>query len=270
MEYNYQNILVSFDNSPASHVALHKALDTAKRFNAKVYAVFVETPGREYQIENIEEALEAAVNKFGVKAELIQRKGKVYKEISLVEKDLQADLLFIGAHGFTGFQPFWIGSNAFRVVSASQCPVITTPENSEHTDFSNILVPLDSSPETRQKTGYAVSIARAFGSKLHLYGVCKFTDSESIHHLKVYLQQTEDKVAKTGLPYTISLQSGVNVPQSCIEYAKNNQCGLIMMMTETESSSFFMGTYAQQLINHSPVPVMAIHTRDLRLASGGL
>lgn len=270
MEYNYQNILVSFDNSPASHVALHKALDTGKRFNAKVYAVFVETQGREFQDENIEEALQLAEQRFGITAELIKRKGKVYKEVSQVEKDIKADLLFIGAHGFTGFQPFWIGSNAFRVVSASHCPVITCPENSEHGDFSNILVPLDSSPETRQKTGYAISFAKVFGSKLHLYGVCKFTDSESIHHLKIYLQQTEEKIAKLGIPYTISLQSGVNVPQSCIEYAKNNQCGLIMMMTETESSSFFMGTYAQQLVNHSPYPVMAIHTRDLRLASGGL
>jgi nucleotide-binding universal stress UspA family protein len=64
---------------------------------------------------------------------------------------------------------------------------------------------------------------------------------------------------------SFELRQGKSVAQTCIDYAVEKNAGLIMMMTETESNSWFMGTVAQQLVNHSPVPIMSIHSRDLYL-----
>jgi nucleotide-binding universal stress UspA family protein len=43
-----------------------------------------------------------------------------------------------------------------------------------------------------------------------------------------------------------------------------------MIMTEQEpnSSAFFMGKFAQQMVNHSPIPVMSIRPREIGIAGG--
>ena len=58
----------------------------------------------------------------------------------------------------------------------------------------------------------------------------------------------------------------MNVAESCISYGEEVNAGLMLIMTETESAGLFMGTYAQQLVNSSTLPVMSIHSRDTRLA----
>ena len=53
------------------------------------------------------------------------RKGKVYSEIATEAKTSRAMMVVAGTHGASGFEEFWIGSNANRIVSACDCPVIT-------------------------------------------------------------------------------------------------------------------------------------------------
>ena len=87
----------------------------------------------------------------------------------------------------------------------------------------------------------------------------------------IYTAQTVDYLKKNDVPVVVGESIfGGNVADNCIKLAEAQNADLIVMMTETESSSFFMGTYAQQLINKSPIPIMAIHSRSLRgLGSAG-
>ena len=61
---------------------------------------------------------------------------------------------------------------------------------------------------------------------------------------------------------------GVSVVNAILDFAKQKQAGIIFMMTERESSNMFMGTTAQQLINHSPIPVFSIHNKHIEGTSG--
>lgn len=56
------------------------------------------------------------------------RKGKIYHEIVQVADELDAFLILIGTHGASGFEEFWIGSNAYRIVCATERPIITIRE----------------------------------------------------------------------------------------------------------------------------------------------
>ena len=56
---------------------------------------------------------------------------------------------------------------------------------------------------------------------------------------------------------------GGNLADNCIQLAQEQGANIIVMMTETESSGLFMGTYASQLVHKAEVPVMAIHARSL-------
>lgn len=264
MEYKFKKILVGFDNSTASIIALRKALYTAKIFKTGLYVVNVKDPK---SIENgFHINIQQEADKFGVKIEYMEKRGNVSREIHATEKEIGADLIFMGAHGLNGFQPYWIGSNAMRVVSASSCPVITVQADSAQTDFSNIILPLDNSIETRQKVPYAAVFADAYGATVHILSVSRDKSEETWNRLNIYGKQTvkylEDREIKT----TFEQRMGNSVAQTCIDYAIEKNAGLIMMMTETESNSWFMGTDAQQLVNHSPIPILSIHSRDLFVA----
>lgn len=264
MDYKFKKILIGFDNSASSVIALQKALHTCKVFNTPLYVVNVKDPKSNAKGYNIN--IQEVADTFGVPIHYMEKTGNVSREIHATEKEIKADLIFMGAHGLNGFQPYWIGSNALRVISASNCPVISVQADSAQTDFKNIILPLDNSSETRQKVPYAAVMALAFGATIHILSVSKDKTEETRNRIEIYGKQTLKYLTDIGIKVTYDLRQGSSVAQTCIDFALERNAGLIMMMTETESNNWFMGTLAQQLVNHSPVPILSIHSRDLYLS----
>jgi len=60
-----------------------------------------------------------------IKLEYKLRKGKIYHELDGLARITGALMIVTGAHGISGFEEYWIGSNAFKIVTYSNCPVIT-------------------------------------------------------------------------------------------------------------------------------------------------
>jgi nucleotide-binding universal stress UspA family protein len=270
MEKTITKILVAYDHSAAASVALHKGMDVARRFRAAFHVVFVEAEEKKADYESILKSLEEESSRTGLKIEMHHRRGKAYREITQCEKEIGADLLLVGSHGTEGFVPFWLGSAAFRVASSSNCPVITVPEASRDQVCTPILMPIDSTPESRQKLGHTAVIAKAYHSNVHILCLSKAQDAETQHHLAVYEQQAIEFFDARGVRNSSEVHFGVNVAQTILETAQKMQAGLISMMTETEPAGFFMGSVAQHLINHAPVPVMAIRPKHVMVAGGGL
>jgi D-arabinose 1-dehydrogenase-like Zn-dependent alcohol dehydrogenase len=133
-------------------------------------------------------------------------------------------------------------------------------------ELNHILLPLLDSVTTRQKVSYCIQLAKAFGSTVHILGISKSSSSETKKHVSSYVKQTINYLSKKGIKNTHEEKYGVNVAESCISYGEEVNAGLMLIMTETESAGLFMGTYAQQLVNSSTLPVMSIHSRDTRLA----
>ncbi len=264
MDYKFKKILIGYDNSSASEVALDKALQTCKSFGSDLYVVNVKN--KNSSDSNFSDIVNKKARPYNVKVHYMERRGTVSKEIAGAERDIGADLIFMGAHGKKGFQPYWIRSNAGRVVSASQCPVITIMEDAANMNFRDIILPLDDSMETRQKVPYAVILAKGLNATIHILAVSKDKSEETKRLISAYSRQAEEYFDERNVQYTLELMQGENVPQACIDYAIEKKAGLIMMMTGTDGINWFMGTYAQQLISHSPVPVCAIHSRDVLLS----
>ncbi len=264
MDYKFKKILLGYDNSAASVIALRKALQTCKIFGTCLHVVNVKDP------KNLENGyginIQQEAEKYGVEINYMDKRGNVSREIHATEKEIKADLIFMGAHGLNGFQPYWIGSNAIRVVSSSSCPVITVQADSAPSDFKSIVLPLDNSPETRQKVPYAAILGLAFGATIHVLAVSKNNTDETHNRLEIYGKQTLKYLEDREIKHSFAIRQGKSVAQTCIDYAVEKDAGLIMMMTETENNNWFMGTVAQQLVNHSPIPVLSIHSRDLFLS----
>ena len=161
-----KTIVIGIDFSDCSINALEHAITIARKAKSKITMVWVDHLDYSKEIFSVEpkDLINEVKKRFddlikehepqliGHKMEYIIRKGKIYKEINAVADEQDAFLVIIGTHGSSGFEEFWIGSNANRVVSSSKKPVITIRGGIDVAkDLKRIVMPFDSTKETRQK-----------------------------------------------------------------------------------------------------------------------
>jgi nucleotide-binding universal stress UspA family protein len=264
--HQVKNILVPFVLSPSAEGALRTSIVLSKIYNAQLNIVHVvnDKSGPE-----VLDKIKDVCSKENVPFVYLERKGQVHKEVMKLEKELNIDLILMGAYGRSGIQQFWVGSNAFKIVSTSQCPVLTLQNNNEgFAGFKKILLPLDDSDETRQKVNWVSQLAKAFNSEVLIFCVSKINTEETRMKLARYAAQVENTLLEDGIKTSFDESYGNNIAEDCIKFATLHKCDLISIMTELENTnSFFMGTYAQQLVSTSPIPVFSIHSRSTHLSA---
>jgi len=192
------------------------------------------------------------------------KRGKIYREIDSLAQHLNAEMIVAGAHGISGFEEFWIGSNAYKIVSYATVPVITVRHDFPlKKKIRRILALIDGSAETLQKLPFVVKLAALFKSEVHLLT----THNSNIRSI----QRIAQKLAQTGLVYL--QKNGVRViedsvvstdlTKAVLQYAGKSGADLIAIMTEQETPlNVHLGAQAQQLINQSPFPVLSIHQQE--------
>ena len=187
------------------------------------------------------------------------REGNIFKEITNQAKYDDAYMIIMGTHGVSGFEELWIGSNAFRVVSNSPCPVITIRNGFLIRNFKNIVIPIDLSPDSRHKVPYITELAKFFNATVHVVGVSEISKSDIVAKINTYCTQVEEYMKEKGVPCVKEIITGSNITDLTIEYAKKVDAELISIMTEQlTNNAFWLGPYAQQMVNHSPIPVLSI------------
>ncbi|RYD73517.1 MAG: universal stress protein [Sphingobacteriales bacterium] len=189
--------------------------------------------------------------------------GKAYKKIAELAEQLEADCIVMGTHGSSGIQAF-AGSNASRVIHIAPCPVVVVREKPFGRGYKNIVLPLDLTKETKQKVNIAVKVASYYDSTVHLVTSRESADDLdkklqlNLNQVEKYLQERNIKVTTT----TLESGSGNFAMQSLV-WAQGKEADLIIIMAEQEKgwTEYIYGTYAQQIVNRSPIPVMAVTPR---------
>jgi nucleotide-binding universal stress UspA family protein len=98
------------------------------------------------------------------------RIGRAFDQICAVAAEVNADLIVISTHGYTGLKHFFLGSTAERVVQHAPCPVLVVRDREREGEAEDvrkirkILVPVDFSDCSRHGVSYAVALAKARGA----------------------------------------------------------------------------------------------------------
>ncbi|MCD4745616.1 MAG: universal stress protein [Bacteroidales bacterium] len=274
-----KQIIVAIDFSKCSVHALEYAINIANKVNSNILMVWVDNTSSSESVfpeshldfrKEINNNFNELVDKY--KDTLINgeisfkiRKGKVHNEIANQAKYVDADLLIAGTHGVSGFEEFWIGSNAYRIVTYAPCPVITIRADYKFKkSISKIILPIDSSLESRQKLPFTSKFAKYFDSEIHVVSLYSTTIKAVRNRVDNYTKQVEQFLEEENIKFNISILEADNITKSTIEYAQNINADLIAVMTEQETttSNLFLGAYAQQMVNHSSIPVINIHAKE--------
>jgi nucleotide-binding universal stress UspA family protein len=277
--FDIKKILIPIDFSETSMLAIEHAGFTAQLFKAELVLLHVvEKHWEQFSIvapelrvsppsdlmNAIEKKLgEVATNirsKYGVKSTSVSSTGNIFNEILSVSKEHNVDLVVMGTHGTSGVVEFFIGSNTFKMVTQSECPVVSVQAHSKKIGFKEILLPIDDSAHSRQKVNHAIVLAKHFASKIHILGLADSDDETERKKFEIKLDQIEEYIKKCDLPYSLKTVDGKNQAKTTYDYAKAINADLIVIMTDQDENitGRLMGTYAQQIINHSKIPVMSI------------
>lgn len=275
-----KKILVAIDFLECSVNALAHAVSIAEKAGADIELVWVNMPDNSKDIfKHDEDSLLSEVEKRF--KELIEdfapemgsgkltykvREGKVYKEIVQEAEDINADLIIVGTHGSSGFEEFWIGSNANKIVSAANRPIITIRGGIDiKRPLGRIVLPIDSTVETRQKLPFTTELAKLCDSEVFVLSVYTTKVAEVRYRVDNYADQVVEYLEEEGVNYTRDAIEADNLTKSTIGYAERIEANLISIMTEQErtTTNLWLGPYAQQMVNHSPFPVLSIHPKEL-------
>ncbi|MCF8368276.1 MAG: universal stress protein [Bacteroidales bacterium] len=274
-----KQILVAIDFSKCSVNALEYAIHFANQIRSNITLVWVDNTSTDENVfsnpydvgrKEINNNFNELIEKYQPMLEHGEmtfkiRKGKVHVEIANQAKYSDAMLVLLGTHGVSGFEEFWIGSNAHRIVTYSPCPVITIRTSySFENGINTIVLPIDSTLETRQKIPFTTKIAKYFDSEVHILSLYSTSIKAVRYRVDNYSKQVAKYFDEEDVKYTIASVEAENITNSTINYATSVRAELITIMTEQETTTanLFLGAYAQQMVNHSPIPVLSIHAKE--------
>jgi len=282
-KFQIQRILIPYDFSETAELALEHATFMAKLHKAEVHLLhIVESYSFTSAISNAfsksqteyETKIETSANvrlkeiadkihqTSGMKVYHATETGKIYKRIISIAEEKNIDIIVMGTHGTSGFQEFLAGSNAFRVVMGAPCPVISVQTHAKKIGFKDIVLPIDNSTVSRQKVKFGIEIAKHYNSVIHIAGIMTMNDVELQRRFEVKVHQVKEYVEEHEVPYTVKMFKGDNIASITMDYSNQINADLIVIMTEQESSSLFMGSYAQQIVNHSKIPVLSVRPQE--------
>jgi DNA-binding LacI/PurR family transcriptional regulator len=251
MNSAFNKLLLVFDNSPQSKIALRHACDVASKSESSITAIFTKGSGADAR-----KFIEDFTSSKGIGLTITDEDGNVAKKVLKLQKAEQFDILIFAITSSVN------SKKAYSIVKKSRCPAITINEGAKDIGFEDIVLPLADYQSTRQKARHAVLLAKAFQSTVHIFGTTKSSKAKSHTRVNSYIRQTERFLAERGVRHTVDSKYGSHVPTSCIEYGQSVNAGLILIMTDSESSGFFGTTYAQQLITSSPIPIMSVNSKE--------
>jgi len=278
-----KSILVPIDFSRDSVNALEHAIFLANKLNSNLRIIHVRKDknyDQPFIIEGKEKAYSKTVEEFCQEVlglyrpkykgtgyfNYVIKTGKIYKAI--VDQALKDSsyLIVMGTHGVSGFEEFWLGSNSYRVVCKSPCPVLTVRNGFKKTNISKIILPIDAHRETRVKVPITAELAGALGAEVHVVSVRITARKDIMKRLKNYTLQTADYLKKLNIPVVVSSLKGSSISDITYTYAVHNKAELITIVSNQRGTPVNMNisTNAQQMVNHSPIPVLSIHPSYLK------
>jgi len=196
----------------------------------------------------------------GVTYKFLIVSGKAHSKITETANQQKSDFIVMGAYGSSGIQSF-AGSNASKVIQQADCPVVVVKTKSNNNGYKNIVLPLDLSEETKQKVSHAVELAEYFHSTVHVVSVNE-SDEFLADKINANLKQVENYFKDRNIETTATIiqDSSENFADHIINWAIPKNADLIVIMSQQEKSfrEYFVGSYAQQIVNKSPIPVMTV------------
>ena len=278
-----ENIIVGIDFSECAQNAMEHALVTANTLKANLTLLYVlasnaklvdEASAKEHskhsaidvarrRLEKMVEECKSKYPSVNVQYKIRVASGKLSKEINDEALEQGNALIFVGAHGLSGFDEFFMGSHSFKVVSSADFPVFTIRTSNEiNHRLEHILLLIDSNRETLQKVKLSAQLAKAFNAKVHVLGLQSSAHASNRAIVKSFVNRAEKYMLERGIrTETDFLDIKPKEPETLFAYAEQHQINLLVCVKEIElyaNEVFVLTSFNERVVNRSHIPVLTI------------
>jgi nucleotide-binding universal stress UspA family protein len=277
-----KKILVPYDFSEVSKHALNFACEIADSAKSEIILLNViehptadsfktmgiqnMDPMEQVYIRKMIEQVEVKLNAVGLEAKYSNilykiQLGNAFNTIIDQIIDENVDLVVMGTEGADGLNELFVGSNAERVVRKASCPVITVQNKCEIEPIKSIVFASDFLHTDNTFVAQLKSLQSTLGAQLK---VVKINTPASFTSTRHDMKQMEEFVHKNGIEnYTIEIYNYKNEEDGIIFYAEDVNADMIAIGTHQRRGvgHFLSGSIAEDITNHSPLPVWTAHLR---------
>lgn len=270
--YSIEKILVPVDLSETSLNALNTAISIAMEHHATILILHISEVAFNaknnelHQIfiaqrdEDVFTALALSVqHSYGLRPLLIKKRGAVVETIISTAMFEKIDLIVMGAHGASGMREGFIGSNTYRVIKYSSCPVLIMPSKWQIKSFKKILFPIR--PVSGALLPYHIVCQfLSPDSTLEVLGVSHLRIDKDLRILKKITGEIKDQLDKNETRVKMFWGGGLSIPGDILQFANTHNPDLVILTSilDTISKVNFIGPYTQQIINGSATPLLCI------------
>lgn len=258
--------------------ALKIAIGMCKRHNADLHLVHtVELDYYSFSIEpyssaiySNQEVLEASkVNLQKIKDDIEKKEGiKCFAHIEpgnpahyicAVAAEQSADLIVMATHGASGFREFFIGSNAYKVVKHAPCPVLTIPGSYKKDTFDSILFPIRNISGIEEKYEVVKTLLLESNTSFHVTGIVDKNRPDQITKITNSLSKLKMRMVDEHVNFHSDLYYASNIAADILKIADEKDVDLLAINATLDYNwkEFFIGPYAQQVVNHAKIPVLS-------------
>lgn len=275
------NFIVPIDLSVDSLKGLQWAILFSQKKQINVQMVYVLTNSSNFQSSVVEEEqkyaekqLKKLIREYGPamgnqsRLRYIIKKGKVYREIVNQANSYKNAVVSASTHGASGFEELFIGSNALKIMAATEQPVFTL-RNYVPGRINKIVVPIKMHQDTRQKAPIVADLAQLFGAELHVISISTRNNKRDLARLESYSKQVIGFFKARKLNTVAKTLVGDSLPSITCTYADAVDADLITIMSSAiDKWNVVFGSYAQQMVKSAPVPLLSITPKEKQIPAG--
>lgn len=275
-------ILVPFQFTPPSECALQHAVALAKAAKDRILLLHVvnsETKDlmkrEQLTLKSLNEKLrrlaDSISEKQGINADFEMEEGSIFTTIPDFAEKSKARLVVMGTHGIHGLQHI-IGPNALRVSELCGVPdIIVQQRPIGQRGYKTIVVPIDSTRESKQKISQTAAMASLFEGTVHLFAA---TESDEFLSAAVQrnVQFAQKMLSDHGIETLLEHEQagGGAYDKQILQYAGRVGADLIVIMTGDDRGLLdrFTGSEEEHIVyNPEQIPVMCIEPKDAQYGS---
>jgi nucleotide-binding universal stress UspA family protein len=275
------NFIVPIDFSVDSLKGLQWAIHFSQKKQINIQMVYVLSTSSNFQPSVVEEEQKYAETQFkklikeygptmGNQSRLryIIKKGKVYREVVNQANSYKNAAVSASTHGASGFEELFIGSNALKIMAATEQPVFTI-RTTVPDQIKKIVVPVKMHLDTRQKAPIVAELASLFGAELHVISIATRNNKQDLARLESYARQVMGFFKAKELKTVAKTLVGESLSSLTCNYAEAVDADMITIMSSAiDKWNVAFGSYAQQMVKSANVPLLSITPKEKQIPAG--
>lgn len=281
-----KKVLVPTDFSPAAQSALDIATSIASKGDAEIVLLHIvelpttqsfNTEGEILAVDNWEDRLfskklieKAKLRLEQMKETLLPQGVQVVSELCLGNPfqsirefitNRDVDLIVMGTAGHSRLEEMIIGSNTEKVVRYARCPVLTVHPSPTRKDFKNIVYATNLNADEDAFAQVVINTREMYSGTIHLVRINTPLNFESDVKVKQDLEAFAKRINLRN--YTINTFNHYKEEDGIIHFAHGIGADLIALSTHgrTGFAHVLAGSIAEDVANHSPIPVLTYVTK---------